>query len=163
MSRETVELVLKNLDPGRRRAWHGGPTPVGALRGVTAAEARWVPAPGRASIWRLTLHIAYWQYAVRRHLVAGPVPRFPRSPANFPAVPTRADEAAWRADRALLATEHRLLSAAIRGFDPDRLDEVPVAGKTWTFGEMITGVALHDAYHAGQLQLLRRLWAARRR
>lgn len=163
MNRATLELVLKNLNPGRRRAWHGGPTPAGALRGVTAAEAHWVPAPRRSSIWKLTLHTAYWNYAVRRHLVAEAVPRFPRSPANFPAVPRRPDEAAWKADRALLVTEQRLLVEAIAAFDPARLDEVPVAGKTWTFGEMIMGVAMHDAYHTGQVQLLRRLWATRRR
>lgn len=163
MTRAAVDLIGETLAPLRGQAWHGGPTPVGALRGVSAAAARWVPAPGRASIWRLTLHIAYWKYTVRRHLVREPIPRFPRRPANFPAVPPRADDAAWRADRALLAEEHRLLTEAIAAFSPGELDQIPTAGKRWTFGQMLIGVAMHDAYHTGQLQLLKRLWDSRRR
>lgn len=157
--RFAVELLTATHAPPRGRAWHGGPTPVGALRGVTAAAALSVPAPGRASIWQLTLHIAYWKYTVRRHLVPGPIPRFPRSPANFPAVPQPADEAAWRADRALLAEEHRALAAAMADFR-GRLGGIPPAGKRWTFGQMLVGVAMHDAYHTGQIQLLKRLWPA---
>src|SRR6266536_2305397 len=79
------ELLEWNLQPQTgRRSWHGGPTPVGALRGVTVEQARWAPTPKRKSIWQLALHIAYWKYAVRRHLEAGPIPRFPRKPANWP-------------------------------------------------------------------------------
>ena len=162
MTRAAVDLVRQAISPARGQAWHGGPTPVGALRGVSAAEAHWAPAPGRSSIWRLTLHIAYWKYTVRRHLVHGPIPRFPRSPANFPAIPVRADEAAWKADRALLAQEHRLLNEAIEAFSPARLGRIPRAARKWTFGEMLIGVALHDAYHTGQIQMLKRLWVGRR-
>jgi uncharacterized damage-inducible protein DinB len=163
MTRAAVDLVRRAISPARGQAWHGGPTPVGALRGVSAAEARWVLAPGRSSIWRLTLHIAYWKYTVRRHLVREPIPRFPRSPANFPALPAHADEAAWQADRALLTLEHRLLNEAIEAFDPRQLTRIPVAGKKWTFGEMLIGVALHDAYHTGQIQLVKRMWGSRRK
>ncbi len=162
MTRSAVELIRDTIAPSRGQAWHGGPTPVGAVRGVSAAAAHWTPAPGRASNWGLTLHIAYWKYTIRRHLVPGPIPRFPRSPANFPAVPRRADEALWKADRALLAAEHRLLAEAMDAFAPGKLGHIPVAGKRWTFGQMLIGVAMHDAYHTGQIQLLKRLWDSRR-
>ena len=36
--------------PGRR-SWHGGPTPVGAVRGVSAVQAAWRPTPRRKSVW----------------------------------------------------------------------------------------------------------------
>jgi uncharacterized damage-inducible protein DinB len=130
---------------------------MGALRGVSAAAASRVPAPKRHSIWALTLHIAYWKYAVRRRLEEGEGARFPRSPANWPAVPVRADEAAWRADRALLAMEHRLLMRAIAKFPPARLNRRPRGGKKWTYAELVIGVLVHDAYHTGQIQLLKRL------
>ena len=162
MSRAAVEMVRQAISPARGQAWHGGPTPVGALRGVHAAEAHWVPARGRSSIWRLTLHVAYWKYTIRRHLASQPIPRFPRSPANFPRVPARADEAAWQADRMLLADEHRLLNEAIESFDGKRLGRIPVAGKKWTFGEMLIGIVLHDAYHVGQIQMLKKMWGANR-
>lgn len=161
MSRDILGLIARTIEPPRGRSWHGGVTPVGALRGVTAAEARWVPAPKRHSIWTLTLHVAYWKYAVRRHLVPEAIPRFPRSPAGWPALPATPDEAAWRADRALLALEHRLLVEAVRKFDPARLHRLPAGHRKWTYGELITGVLAHDAYHTGQIQLLKRLWETR--
>lgn len=155
-----LDALLATLHPKRGQAWHGGPTPAGALRGVTAAQARWKPGRGRHSIWELMLHIAYWNYAVRRHLE--PVEtRFPRTPANWPAVPARADERAWAADRALLADEHERLVRAVRRFPSGRWNRVPREGKRWTFGVMIVGIVAHDVYHTGQIQLLKRLWRSR--
>jgi DinB superfamily len=157
MSRDTLALFSRTIAPERGRAWHGGVTPVGALRGVTAATARWVPGPGRRSIWALALHVGYWKYAVRRHLEAVEIPRFPRSPANWPAVPSRAGEAEWRADRELVAREHRELVKAINNFPPARLNRRPPGVKRWTYAELIIGILAHDAYHAGQIQILKRL------
>jgi hypothetical protein len=156
MSRDTLGLIARTLEPPRGGAWHGGPTPSGALRGVSALQARWIPAPNRHSIWSLALHLAYWKYAVRRHLDPGGAARFPRSPANWPAVPGAPDEDAWKADRVLLALEHRKLVAAVRRFDPAKLNRRPV--RKWTYGEMIIGILAHDAYHTGQIQLVKRLW-----
>jgi hypothetical protein len=156
---DTLSLLLRTIRPPHGRAWHGGATPLGALRGVSAAEARWVPAPGRHGIWSLTLHLAYWTYAVRRRLEPVPGSRFTRSPANWPTLPSPADERAWRADRALLAEEQQRFLAAARRFDPARLGRRPPGGRRWTYGELIIGVLAHEAYHAGQVQLLKRLWS----
>ena len=99
MALPPMDLLVWNLQPAPgRKNWHGGPTPVGALRGVDAEQAAWRPTSGRKSVWELALHIAYWKYAVRRHLVADEQPRFPRSPANFPRLPDSADERAWASD-----------------------------------------------------------------
>jgi hypothetical protein len=161
VSRETAGLIAATIAP-RGTAWHGGPTPVGALRGVTARQAHWAPAPGRHSIWALALHLAYWNYAIRRHLTAGDIPRFPRAPANWPRVPATPDDRAWQADRRLLAQEHALLAEAIRRFRGS-LNRRPRTAKRWTFGEMIIGALAHDAYHTGQIQMLKRLWRGVRR
>ena len=164
MASPGMELLLWNLQPAPgRRNWHGGPSPVGALRGVTAAQAAWRPTPQRKSIWELALHIAYWKYTVRRHLEQGPQPRFARSPANFPRQPEPADEAAWAADVALLRSEHLRLAEAVRGVSESSLDQIPPAGRRWTYGELVLGIAAHDAYHTGQIQLLKRLWEERAR
>jgi DinB family protein len=152
-------LLAAELDPHGRGAWHG-PTVQGALRGVTAAQARWQPAPGRHSIWELVLHVAYWDYAVRRHLVPDGPP-FPRAPANWPALPARPDARAWARDRALLAAEHAALVRAVKRFPAGRWNRIPPAGKRWTFGEMIVGIVAHDCYHGGQISLLKRLWRSR--
>lgn len=154
-----LDALLATFDPRRGQAWHG-PTVRGALRGVTAAQARWSPAPGRHCIWDLVLHIAYWNYAVRRHLEPE-VARFPRSPANWPALPDPADARAWARDRALLSSEHAALARAIERLPAGRWSRVPEKGRKWTFGEMIVGIVAHDVYHGGQISMLKRLWRGR--
>lgn len=158
MTDPVIELLADNVQPKpRRQTWHGGPTPVGAVRNVSADDAAWRPARGRHSIWELALHIAYWNYAVRRRIVGGSGERFPRSPANWPALPAVRSEAAWDADRELLRREHDRLVQAIRDVPRARLDTRPAGAKKWTYGELMTGIAQHDAYHTGQIQLLKRL------
>jgi DinB superfamily len=161
MSSPSLELLLWNLQPPPgRKNWHGGPSPVGALRGVTAAQASWRPTPRRKTIWELALHIAYWKYAVRRHLHPH-APSFERRPANFPAPPEPADDAAWSRDVALLRTEHERLLRAVSALSERMLNAVPASGRRWTYGELVLGIAAHDAYHTGQIQLLKRLWQER--
>jgi uncharacterized damage-inducible protein DinB len=154
--------LLDTLHPPRGKAWHGGATTLGSLRGVRAAQARWIPAPGRHSIWELVLHIAYWDYAVRRHLE--PVrERFPRSPANWPALPERPDERAWARDRALLAGEHERLVRAITRFGTRGWHRVPPGAHKWRTGDLIVGIVAHEVYHTGQIQLMKRLYRSRSR
>ena len=119
-----LDEILRLLDPQPgKKLWFGGATPLGCLRGVSPEQATWRPAPGRHSIWEYALHIAYWKYAVRRKLLSLAKGGFPRSPADWPRVPEVADAAAWKGDRALLRSEHEKLIAAVREFDPGRLDE----------------------------------------
>lgn len=82
-----------------------------------------------------------------------------RSPLSVTSSP--AGTRAWFQDVALLKQEHELLVDVIAGV-PLRRYGVPLRqGKQRTIGEMILGIAQHDAYHTGQIQLLKRLWAAR--
>jgi uncharacterized damage-inducible protein DinB len=163
MSRSLPPLIAHIIAPPSGQAWHGGPTPIGALRGVSAGLAHRRPLPGRHSIWELVLHIAYWKYAVRRRLLRhDDLPRFPRSPANWPAPPARPDARRWTEDRAILADEHRALADVIEHFPPSLLAEPVATKRRWTYGEMIVGILVHDAYHTGQIQLLKRLLGSRR-
>lgn len=162
MTGSPIRLLAEAIQPpSGRSAWHGGPTPVGALRGVSAEQAAWTPAPRRKSIWVLTLHITYWKYAVRRLLEGGERGSFPRAPANWPAPPERADARAWAADVSLLRAEHtRLAQAAVR-VSPGVLGRRPPSSRRWTYGDLLVGIAMHDAYHTGQIQLMKRLWRER--
>jgi len=151
-------LLLENIQPARgRHGWHGGATPLGAVRGMSVGTALWRPTPERKCIWELVLHIAYWKYAVRRRLEGGKAPRFPRSPANFPDLPEPADQAAWDADRALLKTEHERLLEVVAEIPPSQYGRRVQSGKRWSTGEMILGIAQHDAWHTGQIVMMKRL------
>lgn len=162
MATAPIALLTEAIQPRPgRQGWHGGPTPIGALRGVRAEQARWRPAPRRKSIWVLTLHIAYWKYAVRRLLDGSGRGAFPRQPSNWPEQPERPDEQAWVADVALLRAEHERLVQAAAAVDRTLLFRRPPSSRRWTYGELLVGIAMHDAYHTGQIQLLKRLWQER--
>jgi hypothetical protein len=151
-----IELLLEVVDQAfDQRGWHGT-TLRGSLRGVTADEALWRPAPGRHNIWELTVHTAYWKYAVRRRLTGGETGSFARKPSNWPAVPDTPDAAAWKSDIRLLEAEHRLLRDTVRTLPPAKLKALSPQG-VWTMAEEIHGVAAHDLYHTGQIQLIKRL------
>ena len=114
MDNPRLREIVNLLDPpAGERLWYGGASVAGCLRGITPEQAAWRPAPKRHSIWELTLHLAYWKYAVRRNLEALPKGTFPRSPSNWPAVPKPADAETWKADRGLLRSEHELLVEAV--------------------------------------------------
>lgn len=149
----TYDLVLALLDQGySRKTWHG-PNLRQSLKGITAKQAAWRPAPGRHNIWELTLHAAYWKYAVRRRIEGGKRGSFELQGSNFFSRPEKgqANEAAWRSDLALLQREHLALENAVR-----RVLKTPRARKLLP---LLYGVAFHDVYHAGQIRLLRRLLA----
>ena len=101
-----IELLLEILDQAfDRRGWHGT-TLRGALRGVTPAEALWRPGPDRHNVWELTIHAAYWKYAVRRRLAGEATGSFERKPSNWPDIPDPPDPKAWKKDIELLEAEH---------------------------------------------------------
>jgi hypothetical protein len=102
------------------------------------------------------LHAAYWKYAVRRRLAGAEIGSFDRSPSNWPAVPEPADLAAWKRDVACLEAEHRKLREVVRGMSSKALDQRSPKG-VWRNAEEIHGIAAHDLYHTGQIQLIKRL------
>jgi len=136
-------------------AWHGT-TLKGSLRGVTARQAAWRPAPGRHSIRELAVHAAYWKFVVRRRLTGDASASFPLAGSNWLALPPPSEKA-WRTEREILEREHRALRAVVAAFAPGRLRS-PLPGlRDRTALREIAGIALHDVYHTGQIQLLKAL------
>jgi hypothetical protein len=151
-----VALLLEVVDQAfDHKSWHGT-TLRGSLRGLTPVEALWRPGRDRHNIWELTLHAAYWKYAVRRRLAGEAVGSFERKPSNWPAIPEPADASAWKRDVAFLESEHRKLREVIRGLSSAELNLRSPRG-VWTYAEEIHGIAAHDLYHTGQIQLIKRL------
>lgn len=158
MSDRRIQEALRHLHPPTgAKPWHGGPTVLGALRGVSARVAAWKPHADRHTIWELALHVAYWNYAVQRRLTGGRHGSFPRRPADWPLQPREATDANWTEDRLLVRRYHDSLVEAVAEFDPRRLDETAGGKGGTTYADLITGILLHDTYHAGQIQLVKRL------
>ncbi len=67
-----------------------------------------------------------------------------------------AGDKAWRADLELLDEMHARLRVAVMRLSPRDLARTPAGRKVSNFA-LLSGVAAHDLYHAGQIQLLKRL------
>jgi uncharacterized damage-inducible protein DinB len=147
------DVLLSLIDEAfDHKGWHG-PTLLGAIGGVSAARAEWRPGPGRHTIRELTVHAAYWKYAVRRRLTGEKRGSFALEGSNWF---SGAGVRTWTADVRLLKDEHEKLRAAITRFPAHGLD-TPVDAKKQTAAYTIRGVAAHDLYHAGQIQLIKKL------
>lgn len=150
-----ISLLLDLIDEAyEKKTWHG-PNLKGALRGLTSEHALWRPAPGRHNIWEIALHAAYWKYTVRRRLLGEKRGSFPLSGSNWFTRKT-GSEAEWKSDLRLLEETHRSMRAAIASLPPSRLSQ-PSKHSTISNIAVVYGIANHDIYHAGQIQLLKRL------
>ncbi len=151
-----IALLLRLIDESfDQKAWHG-PNLKGSIRRLSAREAAWRPSPPRHSIAENVVHCAYWKYAVRRRLTGEKRGSFALKGSNWFTIASPLSEVSWKEYTALLDREHRVLRETIAAFRPERLDDFPPGGKV-RFLTQIYGIALHDVYHAGQIQLLKRL------
>ncbi len=149
-----IDLLLTVLAHAyEKSAWHGT-TLRGSLRGLKPERALWRPEPDRHCIWDYLLHAAYWKFTVRRWVSGERSAKFDRRPSNWPATGTT--QAELKRDVRFLHEEHGVLRAAIERFDPKRLEETTTA-RGPTYLTLIHGIAAHDLYHTGQIQLLKRL------
>jgi hypothetical protein len=156
-----IGLLVEVLDHAfDRPAWHGTNLR-GSIRRISVDEALWRPMAGRHCIWEIVLHCAYYKYVQARRIDNDPVRGgFPRKPSGWPALPGRAGETAWRQDVELLVEYHQRLREAALRLDALRLQQ---RNKSWTNAQHLHGAAMHDIYHAGQIQLLKRLQRTRGR
>jgi uncharacterized damage-inducible protein DinB len=139
-------------------AWHG-PAVLDALDGVTAEQAARRPLADAHSIYEVTHHIAAWMGEVTSR-VRGNKPGMPAD-GDFPSLKTVVDDAAWSDVRALLRRRQAELIEVVSSFDETRLDE-PVDPKNRgvdgpvTYRALLSGLAQHSAYHAGQIVVLKK-------
>jgi uncharacterized damage-inducible protein DinB len=140
--------------------WHGTATD-DLLRGVTAPQAAAHPVPGAHSLWEIVLHMTAWQNECRRRL-GGKEPSLPEE-GDWPEI-GEVSEASWRRDRKRLGTSLAELLEALAGLREEDLDRPggslsdrdPALGTGVTFRAMVNGLVQHNAYHSGQIALLRK-------
>ncbi len=151
-----IALLLHLISEAyNNRAWHGTSLR-GSLHSLTAQQAAWRPAPTRHNIWEIVAHTAYWKYIVRRRLLGEKKGSFPLKGSNWIKRPLEITEKAWRKDICLLDEMHRSMCETIALLKPLDLNRKQIGNK-FTNASIISGIACHDVYHAGQIQLLKRL------
>jgi len=153
-------LLLRCIEEGfSKKAWHG-PNLRGAIRRVDARQASWRPASGRHSIAEIVVHCAYWKYAVRRRIRGDKRGSFILKGSNWFAMPGPLTQAQWRDFTKLLDAEHEGLVKAIAEAPWAELCRTK-SGLGKCIAAHVYGIAMHDVYHAGQIQTLKALYKLR--
>jgi hypothetical protein len=156
MSTATVNTTSRKFETATRivregygdGAWHG-PDLKAAIADVTETAAFWRPGPERHNIAEIALHHAYCAHNVRAKLTGIEAAPFVLEgddwfPVNGPAV------LPWPAIRDIVAREQEGLAADLSG------DSAATLSESERF-DLVLGITCHAVYHAGQIQLLKRL------
>ena len=149
---ELLDTLRRSFDGD---AWHG-PAVRDAVEGITDSQAAHLPAGLVHNIWEVTLHIAAWANEVRRRL-EGHEPGAPPE-GDWPVVEGSYRDAVKRVN----AARDKVVQV-VEGLSEEDLDKRvgsdrdPSLGTGFTYAGIIEGLSQHNAYHAGQIMLLRRL------
>lgn len=141
-------------------AWHG-PALLALLRDVPASEAVGRPLPAVHTIGEIALHCLAWTEEVTARL-AGKEASLPER-GDWPELPAALDEEAWSHLLDEIERAGTTLDERLARFPAGKLAEwvgtpehdAPL-GSGVSHESMLHGLAQHNAYHAGQVALLRR-------
>jgi len=144
-------ILQEGYGPG---AWHGADLKA-ALADVGPELAFWRPQPERHNIAEIALHHSYYSHAVRGRLGGTKPEAFPLDgedwfPADGPATMT------WDQILKLVEAEQQRLTGAVGDLAAGRLSS-PLSETERI--ELVLGITCHAIYHAGQVQLIKRLRA----
>jgi len=145
-------LLNEGYGPG---AWHG-PDLKAALGDVSAAVAVWRPAADRHNIAEIALHHAYCVRNVRAKISGVPAEPFVLDGDDWFPVPD-AKTLSWPAIQATVETEQRRLSSLVADIEAGRTKSSLTMIEQF---DVVLGIACHAIYHAGQIQLIKRLAAS---
>lgn len=141
--------LLKHAYEGR--PWYGTPLRT-LLSSVTPEQAMAHPIPGAHSIWQEVRHLIAWRQVACR-VLAGEEAADLSDAQNWPAASDSSAES-WQKSLDELAQTQESLQAAIGPLTDEQLSE-KAPGKAYALYILLHGIIQHDAYHAGQIALLR--------
>jgi hypothetical protein len=137
-------ILQEGYGPG---AWHGADLKA-ALADCTPELAFWRPGEGRHNIAEIALHHAYCTRSVRGQIGGGTPEPFVLEGEDWFAL-EKGKPLSWTRIRDVVESEQQKLEAAVGGRRSPLTDE-----ERFT---LVLGITCHAIYHAGQIQLIKRL------
>lgn len=135
-------------------AWHG-PSVLEALNGIDAKSAAARKIPGVHTIWELVLHLNAWSSVFLRRLRGESVSSSLPPSEDFPTIQDHS-ESAWSDTLGEFKKIHEAVVSEAAQMSASRVLET-VPGADYSFGFMLSGIAQHLVYHAGQIRMLQKL------
>ena len=142
-------ILDEGYGPG---AWYGSDLRA-ALAEVTPKAAFVRPAAGRHNIAEVALHHAYWAGQIESKLTGAPASGFPLVGEDWFDLDDES-RLTWTAITSLVDASHQRLSRAVGEIASGaRISPLPEAERF----DLVIGITGHAAYHAGQIQLIKKL------
>ena len=148
-----ARLVDEGYGPG---AWHG-PNLKAALTDIAPRAAFWRPGPGRHNVAEIALHHAWCVRSVIGRLTGHPPEPFVLEGEDWFDV-SDGGRLDWPEITALVDEQQRRLAAVLTEIGAGRIHS-PLSERERF--DLVLGITCHAVYHAGQVQLLKVLGAAR--
>lgn len=146
-------LAKRILDEGYGPgAWHG-PDLKAAIGDVSEAVAFKRPAPGRHSIAEIALHHAYCLRSVRAQLTGAAAEKFIAEGEDWFTL-ERKGKLSWAEVRTVVDEQQSALLDAVAKIETGKIAS-PLADADRF--NLIRGITGHAIYHAGQIQLIKKL------
>jgi uncharacterized damage-inducible protein DinB len=129
------------------------------LEGIDASKAAAHPVHGAHSIWELVAHMTAWVNETNRRLLGGA--HGDPLEGDWPAVASTTPDS-WSAACSALRQAHVDLARTLTAMNDSDLGrqiagaQVDGSGQPVTFYRTAVGLLQHDAYHAGQIALLKK-------
>jgi len=142
-------ILTEGYGPG---AWHGADIKA-AIADVSAEAAFRRPASGRHNIAEIALHHAYYVRSVRTQVSGRPAHPFVLTGDDWFEVSDE-QRLSWARIQATLESEQRQLVTLIGEVEGGKTASAVSADER--FG-LVLGITCHAIYHAGQVQLIKRL------
>jgi hypothetical protein len=145
-----TRIVHEGYGPG---SWHG-PDLKAALSDVTPELAFWRPGTGRHNIAEIALHHAFFARSVRAQIRGEDAEPFVLEGEDWFELPTKA-ALSWPRVLEVVAAQQKALEKAIVDVGAGRVSPA----KDVKVLDLVLGITCHAVYHAGQVQLIKRLRA----
>lgn len=149
----TLSRILdEGYGPG---AWHGADMKA-ALADVDPELAFWRPAPGRHHIAEIAIHHAYYVHSVRERLGGRAPGAFAFEGDDWFDLPGTSKPLTWPELGAIVEKEQQELAALVNDIATGRVRSDKTEKERF---DLVLGITCHAVYHAGQIQLIKRLRA----
>lgn len=124
----------------------------GTLNGLTAKQAAAKPFSHANSIWQIVHHLVNWRETVLKRIKGDDIP----APDNnfFVPVIDSSDEA-WKKLMHRFESSQQEWMEATSNLSEENLDSIWQPGQQSIY-ELVLGILQHDAYHLGQIVLLKK-------
>jgi len=152
----TKEVLLKQFDSCYdENGWFVAVRNV--LEGVTAEQAAWKAEGTNNSIWESLSHLTFYNSAYVQRFKGVDYKYSTNDNDETFTVPDNPSDEVWNAEVSKFDSTMRELRELIEAADDSKFDQAVSEANQASWAELILNINAHNAYHGGQMLLIRKL------